>query len=50
MMFVLLGAGARGTAFRNFFDHHIPLSDKSLVEALRMVGFRIEQALPKFLP
>jgi len=34
----------------DFFDHHIPLSDKSLIEALRMVGFRIEQILPKFLP
>lgn len=34
----------------DFFDHHIPLSDKSLVEALRMVGFRIERVLPKFLP
>ena len=34
----------------DFFDHHIPLSDKSLIEVLQMVGFRIEQALPRFLP
>jgi len=34
----------------DFFDHHIPLSDKSLIEALRVVAFRIEQVLPKFLP
>jgi ubiquinone/menaquinone biosynthesis C-methylase UbiE len=34
----------------DFFDHHIPLSDKSLVEALKMVGFRVEQVLSKFLP
>lgn len=34
----------------DFFDHHIPLSDKSLTEVLQMVGFRIEQTLPKFLP
>lgn len=34
----------------DFFDHHIPLSDKSLIEVLQIVGFRIEQVLPKFLP
>jgi len=34
----------------DFFDHHIPLSDRSLVEALQMVGFKIEKVLPKFLP
>lgn len=34
----------------DFFDHYIPLSDKSLIEALGMVGFKIEQVLPKFLP
>jgi ubiquinone/menaquinone biosynthesis C-methylase UbiE len=34
----------------DFFDHHVPLSDKSLIEALKMVGFRIEQVLSKFLP
>jgi SAM-dependent methyltransferase len=34
----------------DFFDHHIPLSDKSLVEALASEGFSIEQILPKFLP
>ena len=34
----------------DFFDHHTPLSDRSLVEALQMVGFKIEKVLPKFLP
>ena len=34
----------------DFFDHHIPLSDESLVEALQMSGFTVEQVLPKFLP
>lgn len=34
----------------DFFDHYIPLSDKSLVEALQIAGFRIELALSRFLP
>lgn len=34
----------------DFFDHHIPLSDKSMVEALQMAGFKIECVLPRFLP
>ena len=34
----------------DFFDHYIPLSDKSLVEALHIAGFRIELLLSKFLP
>jgi len=34
----------------DFFDHHIPLSDKSLAEALRITGFSIELLIPRFLP
>jgi ubiquinone/menaquinone biosynthesis C-methylase UbiE len=34
----------------DFFDHHIPLSDKSLVEALELAGFTIERVIPRFLP
>jgi ubiquinone/menaquinone biosynthesis C-methylase UbiE len=34
----------------DFFDHYIPLSDKSLVEVLQTTGFQIEQVLPRFLP
>lgn len=34
----------------DFFDHYIPLSDKSMTEALQITGFKIEYALPKFLP
>jgi ubiquinone/menaquinone biosynthesis C-methylase UbiE len=34
----------------DFFDHHIPLSDKSMVEALRMTGYRIDKVFSKFLP
>ncbi len=34
----------------DFFDHHIPLSDKSLAEALKIAGFEVEKIYPKFLP
>ena len=34
----------------DFFDHHIPLSDKSLTEVLQIAGFKIEKVFPKFLP
>jgi SAM-dependent methyltransferase len=34
----------------DFFDHHVPLSDKSLSEALRLTGFSIELLIPRFLP
>jgi ubiquinone/menaquinone biosynthesis C-methylase UbiE len=34
----------------DFFDHHIPLSDKSLIEVLILAGFKVEQVLPRFLP
>ena len=34
----------------DFFDHHIPLSDKSLAEALKMTGFEIDKIYPRFLP
>jgi ubiquinone/menaquinone biosynthesis C-methylase UbiE len=34
----------------DFFDHHIPLSDKSLKEALQITGFTIKQSISRFLP
>jgi SAM-dependent methyltransferase len=34
----------------DFFDHRIPLTDKSLAEALVIAGFDIERTLPRFLP
>lgn len=37
-------------AYWDFFDHNIPLSDKSVVEALTFSGFRIIKNYPKFLP
>lgn len=34
----------------DFWDHHIPISDQSCSELLKMNGFSIEQSLPRFLP
>jgi SAM-dependent methyltransferase len=34
----------------DFWDHHIPLSDRSLQELLEIKGFEIEKTLGKFLP
>ncbi len=34
----------------DLFDHHIPLSDLSMAEILRAVGFEILEVLPRFLP
>jgi SAM-dependent methyltransferase len=34
----------------DFFDHHIPLSEASLAEALEVEGFVIEKIVPRFLP
>jgi ubiquinone/menaquinone biosynthesis C-methylase UbiE len=34
----------------DFFDHHIPLSERGVCEALRAIDFKIEQVIPRFLP
>ena len=34
----------------DFWDHHIPLSDQSLIELLQMHDFRIVHSFSKFLP
>ena len=40
---------ARG-AYWDFFDHMIPLTERSLVEALELAGFRPERVIARFLP
>ncbi|MHB1036355.1 MAG: class I SAM-dependent methyltransferase [Pirellulales bacterium] len=37
-------------AYWDFFDHHIPLSEASLREALEIEGFAIKKVVPRFLP
>lgn len=34
----------------DFFDHHLPLTELSLSEAMIMAGLEVERAIPKFLP
>jgi SAM-dependent methyltransferase len=34
----------------DFWDHHLPLSDSSLAEALTSRGLRIAKCIPRFLP
>ena len=34
----------------DFFDHHVPLSDRSLVEVLGALDLRVTVCLPRFLP
>jgi len=34
----------------DYFDHHVPLTDKSIAEGLEVVGFKVELSIAKFLP
>ena len=49
---LVLGPNIRFTArvYWDFFDHHTPLSDRSMAEALELAGFRLERVQPRFLP
>lgn len=37
-------------AYWDFWDHYLPLSDRSLVEGLSLAGFKVESCIPRFLP
>jgi SAM-dependent methyltransferase len=37
-------------AYWDFWDHYLPLTDRSLVEGLELAGFRIERSRDRFLP
>lgn len=49
---MLLGPNVRLVpgVYWDFFDHHVPLSDRSLCEALTMSGFDLTRVEPRFLP
>ncbi len=34
----------------DYYDHHVPLSDRSLCEGLSMCGFQIRHVEPRFMP
>jgi len=50
--FLVLGPNMRAVpaAYWDFWDHHLPLSDKSLAEGLLLAGFELERVIPRFLP
>jgi SAM-dependent methyltransferase len=37
-------------AYWDFWDHYLPLSDRSMVEILTLTGFAVERVEPRFLP
>ncbi len=37
-------------SYWDFFDHHLPLTELSLSEAMIMAGFKMEHSIEKFLP
>jgi len=49
---ILLGPNVRliPGVYWDFFDHHVPLSDRSLCEAIAMIGFDLIEAQARFLP
>jgi SAM-dependent methyltransferase len=49
---ILMGPNIRYLAdqYWDYFDHHVPLSHKSMHEGLTLHGFRIDHAERKFLP
>lgn len=49
---ILLGPNVRliPGVYWDFFDHHVPLSDRSMCELLAITGFELVQVEPRFLP
>ncbi len=49
---ICLGPNVRclGGSYWDFFDHYVPLTERSLGEALTLRGFEVEQAVDRFLP
>jgi SAM-dependent methyltransferase len=49
---ILMGPNIRfcGDVYWDFFDHHLPLSDRSMLEVLELTGFQKELVVPQFLP
>jgi SAM-dependent methyltransferase len=50
--FIVLGPNIRFAykEYWDFYDHYLPLSDRSLVEALTISGFKVERVIDRFLP
>lgn len=50
--FLIMGPNIRYVpgAYWDFFDHHLPLTERSVAEALLLSGFAIDQVIDRFLP
>ncbi len=50
--FIAMGPNGKyvGGAYWDFWDHHIALTDRSMVEVLEIQGFQVESAIGRFLP
>jgi len=50
--FIALGPNIKvlGGQYWDFFDHHVPLTELSLAEALTITGYDMEHAVARFLP
>lgn len=50
--FVGMGPNARFVpgAYWDFWDHHVPITDRSLLEILEVTGFEVTDCIPRFLP
>jgi SAM-dependent methyltransferase len=51
-MLLAMGPNIRfcSDVYWDFLDHYIPLSDRSMAEALELEGFNVEHVVPRFLP
>jgi len=49
---LLMGPNIRfcSDVYWDFFDHFLPLSDRSMAEALEITGFKTEKVIAQFLP
>lgn len=50
--FLIMGPNIRCVpgAYWDFLDHHLPLTDRTVVEALELAGFSVERVIDRFLP
>lgn len=50
--FICLGPNIRfvGGSYWDFWDHHIPLTEKSCCEVLELSGFQVDECRDRFLP
>ena len=39
-----------GGEYWDYFDHITPVTDRSIIEAAEIFGFKVKLALPKFIP